>query len=158
MRNVARMGMMAQLLAMLSTNQPASAIRQEQKRISRRQWRRLLGGKPPTNGHRETLRRRMGGNAHRIRMAREGFVYNDDQSLPTYGRWKLSPTVLPEEVEMRHHEMVLDARMRPSEMRRWGNWFPCDGGYYVTEIRGMKVQIFPRFCGPVRFTQPTEAA
>lgn len=93
-----------------------------------------------------SLRRRMGGNAQRIRMARLGKVFIGP-SLNDINCWQESPRVLPEEVEA-----------RVKELRRSQLWGTLGCEMIMTEIRGMYVEIRYTDCGPVQFRQMEEAA
>ncbi len=85
-----------------------------------------------------SLRRRMGGNAQRILHARQGLIFNDDPSALI--KWVPSPTVLPEEVEA---VAKVYRKLTPSD-------YPVT--FYITEIRGHRVQLWPYMLGPLRFT------
>lgn len=109
-------------------------------RITPQRFRQRMGMRVPDDQKQASLRRRMGGNAMRITMARDGYIFTDKQveGQPLY---ELSPRVLPEEVE---------ARVKVCDYRRqfWDPSAPVR-----TTIRGMEVEIYPTFCGPVRFKQ-----
>lgn len=116
-----------------------------------------------------SLRRRMGGNGIRIIMARRGRVFSDPPtSGPYQPRWIESPRVLPEEVEAHHKELVRDRNTwrDPKHAKAMGNYIPCgamrtipgEPGSYDTEIRGMRVRVYPTYCGPIRFKQLMEEA
>lgn len=92
--------------------------------------------------HAASLRRRMGGNAVRIRMARNGLVFNDNQVENPYEQWVPSPTVLPEEVE--HYRKLC---LNTNPLWRWQK----PNTSIRTKIRGHIVDVWPLILGPVRY-------
>lgn len=96
---------------------------------------------PRKIGQGQALRNRMGGNANRIVMARRGLLFWESQNNgnTSMSHWKESPTVLPEEVEER---AKVYRELTPSDH---------PGSYYITEIRGHRVQLWPYMLGPVRY-------
>lgn len=80
---------------------PSKRTRSKGKRAGGRGGARRQGGRsfhsdPQINA---SLRHRMGGNAMRIKMARQGYVFLDPKS-EMEPRWIESPTIQPEEVEV----------------------------------------------------------
>jgi len=92
---------------------------------------------PKRCGQGQALRNRMGGNANRIRYARQGFIWRHD-----LGAYDLSPKILPEEVEAKRIEMA--------------RTYFCASVHDLPPvmnvlIRKWAVTIYPRILGPVRY-------
>lgn len=143
--NVAAQAALLLALASGNTNaaQPSSERGQRRvdpttkagRRLNSRQYRnRGSYFDPKRCGQGQALRNRMGGNANRIRYARQGFAWRDD-----LGAYDLSPTPLREEVEV----LVADLKKRRGDDDLPEiYWFP---------IRGKIVTVYPRILGPVRY-------